>query len=338
MNKTKIILSATGGVALLGVLVMSYLLWTAFQQKSELQEELSSALNAVESLSRAKVYPGNGSILAIGSNVTKIVEWKEDVFRFVSAGDRVYQKTSASAFKNYIVDEAKRLQNLPGSAEGKIMKKDFAFGPFKEYVFSGSMPLESSLLNLQRQWDDIVFVVETLASAQVSEILDIQYKVSEAPKENEDAGNKKRNKRRAKAKKQDVDEKKLPKVNEWLVTFEAKPSAFVKILNTFAVSERFSVVGDISLNRKKDSIVEALGAEEDKEATSRRTSRRRRSSSQQQSVQPDESKNVKNGIVTDPQADEPLVVSMAVKIYDFRTLESTEEKSEGGVQEKGDVK
>jgi hypothetical protein len=29
---------------------------------------------------------------------------------------------------------------------------------------------------------------------------------------------------------------------------------------------------------------------------------------------------------------------MAVKIYDFRTLESTEEKSEGGVQEKGDVK
>lgn len=340
MSKTKIILSAVGGVCLLGVLAMVFMVWTALQRKGEVTDDLLSATSSVESLSRAKVYPGKASILAVESNVTKVVEWKDDVFRLVSAGDRVYEKTTAPAFKNFMVGEAKRLAGLPGGADGKIAKPDFTFGPFKDFIFEGKMPADSELGDLQRKWDDLVFIVETLASAGISELTDIQVKVVEKPKEEAPKKRNVRNKRRSKAKKGDEESaKKLPAVNVWTVSFETRPEGYVKTLNAFALSERFAVVSDVSVTRKVDAVAAALGGEVKKDEPTLQTSRRRRrgAAAAEKNEGGDVSK-LKDGVVTDPASDEPLVISMAVAVYDFRSLERSGEPAEEDSGKKGDLK
>ncbi len=328
MSRTKMILAAMGGISLLGVLAMAYLVWTAVQRKGELDDELSGAVATVESLSRAKVYPSKASILAVASNVTRVAEWKDEVFRLVSAGDRVYEKTTAPAFKNFMVSEAKRLAALPGEADGKIAKAAFTFGPFKDYIFEGKMPSEQSLGDLQRKWDDVVFIIETLGGAGISEITDIQAKAVEMPKEEETGKKRNARKRRMKAKKaEDADAKKLPVVNAWTVAFETRPAGYVKTLNAFALSERFAVVEDVTVTRKADAVVAALGGEEKKEENVRQSGRRRRrAGSLAEPKDGDDAARLKDGVVTDPSLDEPLKVFMTVKVYDFRTLEAEEKE------------
>lgn len=340
MSRTKIVLAAIGGVSAVAALGMAYMVWTAVQRKGELNDELSSAVATVENISRAKVYPSKKSILAVGSNVTEVAQWKEEVFRLVSAGDRVYEKTTAPAFKNFMVSEAKRLAALPGGADGKIAKATFTFGPFKDYIFEGKMPSESTLAELQRKWDDVVFIIETLGAAGISEITDIQQKTIEAPKEEAPKGRKARNRRRAKNRKNaENDAKKLPAVNVWNISFETRPAGYVKTLNAFAVSERFAVVSDVSVARKNDAIVTALGGEEKKEGSSSpQSGRRRRRTAVSAEKDADSAEKLKNGVVTDPSTDEPLKISMTVSVYDFRTLEKTDDSAEEDSGKKGEAK
>ena len=327
MNKSKIILASVGGVIAVAVLATAFFVWSSYAAKvaaiegdDEGNDGLDTVIASAQTLSRKPVFPGAASVRAIESNATQLAEWKDAAHKLVCAGDRIFEKTTTAAFKAFIVDDAKRLAALPGSVNGALVKSDFAFGPFKGYIAEGKMPSDSQLGELQRRWDDVAAVTEILAAAGIAELLDVQYKVKEEPKEEEQPrGKSKRSGKQRGAAAQAQPERK-PVAFSYVFTFATRPVGFVKALNALETGERFTVVEDFSFVRERDVIAEALGGEEKQDAASsgRRGRRGRRAAVEVEEKKPEE-KN--GGIVTDPVLDAPFKVQMTVTVYDFRSLE-----------------
>jgi len=334
MNKSKVILAATGGVIGLATLVMAYFVWAAFSAKTaalegdDENEGLETVEETARKLSSGKVYPCAASVTAVKSNEALVVAWKDEAFKLAARGDRPVKPTTTAQFKADMVAEAKRLVALPGAVQGRIAKPDFAFGPFKDYIAEGKMPGEAKLAELQRQWDDVVMIVETLSQCGIAELLDVQFAAVDEEKAREEAEKNRKNARKGKgAKTPEVSLE--PSKQGYVVTFSTRPVGLVKSLNALATSERFAVVENFVFSREADALVGALGGGEKKEAAAQQTSgRRRRRGAQAAAEKTEEEEKPKNGIVTDPLLDAPFKVELTVSTYDFRTLQEPSKEEE----------
>lgn len=332
MSKAKTILSAVGAVSGLLILAELYFTWSSFNAKSAAMDGddeegidgLETVMQRASSLSRKKIYPCKESLQAIAANRETLAKWREDAFSLACRGDRAFPKTTPAAFKAFIVDDAKRLRQLPGGRGGKIVAPEFAFGPFSEFIAEGKMPAEAELAALQRRWDDVAEIVTNLAAAGICEITDISIKANDAPAKDSEKNKNRQNRRRERNKPKDaVDFMDTVAKNTYIFSFAARPSGLVAAINTLEVSERFIVVDDFTFARKKDAIAEALGggeklANKPQAATGSRRSRRR---VQMQEASENQKDSAKGSIVTDPMLDAPLSVTMTVSVYDFKSLE-----------------
>ena len=230
MNKNRMILAIAGGVTGLAVLVAAYFTWSSWAAKSaaidgdDESEGLDAVVAKAEKLSRSPVYPCAESVKATEENAAQLAEWMS-------------------------------------GAPGRLAQPDFAFGPFKGYIAGGDLPPEAQLAELQRRWDDVAVVTETLAESGIGELTDVQFKAADKPKE-EPQQNVRGNRRQAKkpAKKAAQEEKASTVASfSYEFSFTAKPHAFVKAVNALETCERFISVDDFSFRREKDAIAEALG-------------------------------------------------------------------------------
>lgn len=330
MNKAKTILTVIGGVSALLILVMAYLAWSALNAKSaaidgddeEGIDGLDNVMQRATTLSRKTVYPCKQSLDEIASNRLLLAEWKDDAFKIAARGDKVFPATTPAAFKAFIMEDAKRLRELPGGNEGNLVSADFAFGPFRSFITEGKMPLESDLAKLQRQWDDVSEVVSLLAGAGVSEVTDIAIKAAESAKPEEKRTRQKRGAARN-AKKDAVEFMDTVSKHSYIFSFSTRPAGLVSAINRLEVSGRFIVVEDFTFSRPQDAIAEALGGE-NRAKDAQTAGRGRRSRRRLPSAQPEEAEEKKSGkgaIVTDPLLDAPLAVTMTVTVYDFKSLE-----------------
>jgi len=338
MNKNRMILAVAGGVTGLAVLVAAYFTWSSWSAKSaaidgdDESEGLEAVVATAERLSRSAVYPCAESVKATEGNAAQLAEWMAGARRLAARGDRVFPKTTPPAFKTFLVQDAKRLVALPGSAAGQLAQPDFAFGPFKGYIAGGDLPSDAQLAELQRRWDDVAVVTETLAASGIGELTDVQFKSAEKPKE-EPQQNARGNRRQArKPAKKAAQEEKTSAVSSFSYefSFTAKPHALVKAVNALETCERFISVDDFSFRREKDAIAEALGGDEKKaEGAAQSGGRRRRRGGAAPSPLAEEKKDdAKSGIVTDPQLDAPFAVTMTVTVHDFGSLEEGDKNGE----------
>ena len=349
MNKTKMILAGIGGAAGLAVLVLAFLVWQAFSAKTAAiegdDEEGVDGLETVESraqgLSRKPVYPCAKSMDAIAANQTAIDDWCKEGLKLAAHGDKVFEKTTPAQFKTDLVNDAKRLMAFPGGVGGKLVKPDFAFGPFKDYIIEGKMPSDAELAELQRKWDDVATITEMLATNGVAELVDVQFAVADREQgtgkgEQEKKGTGKREE--GKRKGQNANTCSLlpvPCSLSYIFTFAAKPEAFIRTLNELEASERFITVDSFTFARPVDVIAAALGGDDKKSAEAQSSGRRgrrgRRGAEQPAPVAGDGDGTGagKNGLVTDPLKDDPLAVTMTVTVHDFRSLEEEKSEEEG---------
>ena len=347
------ILAGIGGAAGLVVLVLAFLVWQAFSAKTAAiegdDEEGIDGLETVEAraqgLSRKPVYPCTRSVDAISANQAAIDDWCKEGLKLASRGDKVFEKTTAPKFKAFLVADAHRIAGLPGGAGGKLVKPDFAFGPFKDYIVEGKMPAETELAALQRQWDDVATIAEMLATNGVTELVDVQFKATA-----KDEGPETKDKRRGKADKkkgsaqsnnQSIEQSIIS--HSYVFTFAAKPAAFVQTLNELEASERFITVDSFAFARPVDAIAAALGGDDKKPAeaqSSGRRGRRGRRGAEQPTpaAEGGGTEAEKNGIVSDPLKDDPLTVTMTVTVHDFRSLEEDGEATSSSLEKKGDSK
>lgn len=341
MKNPKIILAVTGGVcalAVLAVAVWAYCAWSAKTAALEGDDEasiegLEPMLAKADGLLRKKPFPGAATLRDISSNRTQLVTWCEEAQHLASAGDRVYAKTTPAAFKTFIVSDARRLMALPGAANGSLTKKEFTFGPFKEFIAEGRMPSEEKLPELQRRWDDVVSVIETLAVSGIAELTDVAYKSAQAEEAQQQTANKaKKNKRRAAPAKKTAktDAKSVePAAFSYVFTFTTKPAGFVKAINALETGSRFIVIDDFSIVRERDQLGETLGADSKKQnETSARSSRRGRRGRAQEVKVEDSNAGKKSAVVTDPVEEAPFKVTLTLTVYDFHSLEEDATKAQ----------
>ena len=356
MNKTKMILAGTGGAIGLVVLVLGFLVWQAFSAKTAAiegdDEEGTDGLETVEaraqSMSRKPVYPCAASLSAIAANQKAVDDWCKEGLSLAVRGDKVFPKTTPAQFKTDLVADARRLADLPGKAGGKLVKPDFAFGPFKDYIVEGKMPAEAELGELQRKWDDVTTVTELLSTNGIAELLDVQFKAAakdEGP-ETKDVRRGKADKKKGSAKSNNRTIEQSIISHSYVFTFAAKPAAFIRTLNALESCERFITVDDFSFVRPSDVIAESLGGDEKKaseaQASGGRRGRRGRrgggeadSSPLRTSGQETASPEGRNRIVTDPLLDAPMTVTVTVTVHDFRSLEDSGEAASSPLEEKG---
>lgn len=334
MNKNRMILAATGGVVALAVLGTAGLVWNAHSAKvaalegdmEEGVDGLETVLEKAQRLSRSPVYPGAESVKAVKANTDALADWRKEAVQFASRGDRPIEKTTPPAFKAFLVQDAKRIASLHGAVNGALVQPDFAFGPFKDYISEGKMPPEATLAELQRRWDDVATLAETLSECGIDELVSVEFRDASAEaKQKEEAERQRGPRRKAQRGRKSADEGNSfkPSAFGYTVAFRARPNALVKALNAFATCERFIVVDSVSFERSRDMLAEALGGEEKKaeaaQATGRRRRRRRGDEPSAAQASAEESA-AKGGIVTDPVLDAPFTVTLAVTVFDFGSL------------------
>lgn len=332
MNRTKTILAAVGGVTFVAVAAAGYFAWSRQAAKTAALEGddegavgLEEVLEKANRLSRKPVYPGAESIKALAEARESLVAWKDEAFAFASRGDRKIQPTTDAAFKAFIVGDARRLLTLPAGEDRKTLDAAFDFGPFKPYISEGKMPEQATLSELQRKWDDVVTIIETLSASGIEKITAVSVKAAVQPQVEETKP--KKGKKPKKASKLPDPSASQPLSYTYVVACKARPAAFVKALNALATSERFMSVEDLSLRREKDTLAEGLGAEKKDEAAAPTSGRRRRRSSFEQEEKVEEKKAEESlyTVITDPATDLPLDVQLTVTVYDFRSLEENKE-------------
>ncbi len=343
MSKTKIILIAIGGIIALATIALLVLICIAFSSRSEQAEELDISRSDAERLVHLPIYPGPAGVRALESNRMDFVSWSTDARALAARGDQAFERTTPPAFKTFLVEEARRLSELPGTVEGKLVKPGFAFG-FAEYISAGVMPKEEDLPRLQREWYDVSTVIAALAVTGVTEIAEVTMQ-AEPKASDEDARKTNKNKRKNKAK-VEAAASSLPNVTRFTVTFKAQPQGIVNAVNALAASPRFIVIDDLTFFHETDALASALDGDKKDEANSRRASRRRRSAVSSENATGFGAANGEGAnsetnavrIVSDPSKALPFKVSMRFSVYDFRTKENakSEKPTSKGATKKED--
>ena len=364
MKKTKMVLAGTGGAIGLIVLVLAFLVWQAYSEKAKAFEGddeegadgLETVISRAETASRRPVYPCAESVREIEAKLETVEAWCRKGLKLASRGDTTLARTTPAQFKTDIVNETKTLLDLPTNATAKLLKPDFAFGPFKGYIVEGKMPSEAALSGLQRQWNDMTEIIRMLSATGVTEVVDFQ--VREGSEKGAGGEKDAKGAKDAKAARKGEKRKNKPSAETaslipkssaqtYVITFVAKPRAFVNVLNGLAASERFTVVDDFAFSHQGDSIAETLGADEKKPGAQQASGGRRggsrkrgrKAAEEAASAKPQgEGKPAGDGIVADPKGD-ALLVTMTVTVHDFRSLEDDEGgEAESLPPQKGDSK
>ena len=321
LSKNQIVMLAIGGVALVASAVLGYLAFSAYSAKSEAADASESDSAAVRALLGAAISPDAASTKAVKDNSAALAGWTEAALSTASAGDRAVEAdVNEAAFKQKLVDEARALSSLPGGVEGKIVKPDFAFG-FPDFVTGDKLPEKEKLPQLQRQWADIRTVVEALADCGIVEIVRVEPILAKQPQASEQQKDAKTNRRQRRRK--DVEEVKPAYTEEkYAIDFRAKPAALVKVVNARATSHRFFVVETLDFAREGDMIGKALGEGDKRGAAEQQSSRPRRRRRGDQTgfgeeKPADGAEESDNGVVNDPEKEEPFLVHAVVATYDF---------------------
>ena len=316
MSKNRATLAVIGGVIAIAVLVAAFLTWQAYSAKvaardgdeEEGTDGLETVVGRAQTLSRKPIYPCAESVKALKTDAETLSDWRTEALRFAARGDRPIEKTTTAAFKTFIVSDAKRIAALKGAVNGSLVKPDFAFGPFRDYIAEGKMPPEAQLTEIQRRWDDVATIAETLAACGVDELTDVAFRDDAAAKEAAEKENAPKNRRARGGQKAAKKESSVrPSAYGYTFAFQARPAALVKVVNALTTCERFVVVDSLTFDRTRDVFAEALGGGDDAAAAF--------------ALAAGAESAAKEGIVTDPAADAPFAARMSVTVYDFRTLE-----------------
>ena len=325
MKKTKIILAAMGGFALLCALIVGWLLFDAFSAKSELTEDLDLRETKIIQMRRAKIAPAAASLRQIETNRQSLANWMAEMCADVSLGDRAADTNQTDAsFKSKIIDEARMLSALPGGVAGKIVKENFGFG-YNDFITGGKMPTAAELPELQSRWADVVTFVKLFSSAGVRELLEVAPLAATEPKTGEQPANPgRRVAKRAKQKEPAKESRTVRRSYEF--KFLADPAALVRVLNACAADSRFTLVDALTFARTEDEIANRIGESKKTEQEGKnRRGRRRRNVLAEEST---ESEAPRKGLVTDPAAAAPFAVTLRVTTVDFGTQTDVNGKEE----------
>ncbi len=311
LSKQQLLGVIGAGAFVLGAGGLGFLVYSAWSERGEAEENLQSAAGGFQAHYNAPVFPSRKSLDSVTSNKTAYAVWLAEAQTLAAKGDKVFSAETPPIFKQRLQREVRRMAALPGGVEGKIAADNFLFG-FEQYLGEGGvLPKDADVPRLAQQLDAITQVTDLLAEVGVLEIKSIRRVEPKVADADEDRGSRK------KAKKAEKDED-APKVTtlEYAFEFTTHPAALVEALNHLTACPRFITVKNLAFRETSDMIVERLNAVEaaKDQKTSHRTTRRGRGRGAQ--TAPTAPAEI-DPLVVDPELDAPLLVSFTLEVRDF---------------------
>ena len=343
LSKQQMIGAVGGGVFVLGVLGLGWMLYSAWDARGTAEEDLASAGESFARYNAAAVYPSKASIESVKSNATSYAAWYESAVALAARGDKALQGETPPIFKQRLQNEVRRMLDLVGGVGGKIAAPTFLFG-FEQFLGEGGvLPKEDEVPLLAVQLDTIAGLVDAFAEAGVYEVKSIVRVENKAEKAADDEA-KSADKTVQKGGKADDG---APKTTKQTYQFEiaARPEALVATLNYLTSCPRFTVVRNLSFKESADAIVERLTAAEKAKAdeggkTNAGGGRRRGRGAAVQAAEDPAAVAAANRIVASPEGADPLTMAFTLDVYDFgrasapaageKPAEGDEKPAEGG--------
>lgn len=321
---------------------LGYMLWDAYSVRTEAEEQLDSETQSFNGYNQSPVFPSKKSIDSVKSNEQVYAAWYDAAHAFAAGGDRVLPIETPPIFKQRLQNEVRRMVALPGGLDGKIAAPEFLFG-FDQFLGEGGvLPKDAEVPLLAVQLDAISRVVGIFADSGIVQITSVA-RVARKTDEDEDRGKKK-----SKGKKNAEADEKVTEL-DFEFGFTTRAPALVGVMNRLASDRRFLSVKALAFKQGADTVVERLDAIAAAEAeaakpataaTGGRRGRRGRGGFADSAAEKKEPAAV-DALVTDPETDAPIAVTMTVTLHDFGCGVAAEAKPEGEVKKdeaKGDDK
>ena len=240
---------AASGAVVLAAGWMSFSIWS---EDDTLAMDVSSAKETARSLNSSPIAPTREACAAIDANTAAVEEWTADASALVARGDMAVDGgVSPERFKQAMLKEARAMSDLPGSADGKLVKADFGFG-YPDFITGGAMPERAGLVEMQRRWEDVKFLVRAMSEAGVSELLEIDVVVpAKTPEPAAARGNGRQRPRPAR--KPAAEKEKGPASHRYNVKFFDRPVSSIDAWRAIADSLEKSYV-DVKMCGELDSL------------------------------------------------------------------------------------
>lgn len=320
-SKNKAIFSSLGGIFVAGAGILGWMLWDKLAFADEAAQELASEESKYTGHSTAKVFPCKASLDSIKTNRQSYIEWYDASIKAVSAADKAPSTETPAAFKQRLTQAVANMKSLEGGLEGRIASQTFLFGFDKYLGENTTMPPDKDVPRLAAELDTIVHIVNLLSESEIVEVrkIDRLNDVVENAEPVQQAG------RRRPAKKK-ATETEGPKttVLKYNLEFTTRPIGLVEVLNRLSSDPNFITITDFSMRDTSDTIVEKFSASDSAKAMQAQGSSRRRRSNMAAAFglapaaeQKKEEPKLAHRLVTDPESDAPIYVTMTLTVTDF---------------------
>ena len=328
MTKQQKIGACLGGAFGVCALALGWFLYSAYadcQAALEGDEEGSEGLVSAKEkndnfYTQSNPFPSPEAIKQIVSNKAVYAEWMDRALVMAARGDCPPPQSDidGTLFKQTLFEQVSKMQKLPGGVGGRICSDKFLFG-FDQYLGeTGKTPERLELMKLYAQFITITNVVDLFHASGVQEIRKIErIEVQDADDDDQARAGQRRKADKGKSG-QNAAAAMEPKKFDFKLEFVVRASAFVKVLNGLAKSERFYVVSEFSFGQEGQE-GDSLKARLDRDsssgsgASSSSSSRDRRRRAREP-VQ--ETEDADGGVVTNPETT-PILVRMKLSVYDF---------------------
>ena len=254
------------GVLLAGACAAAgWFLFTALADKNAAAAERNLAYEELQNIYRAKVFPSDENISRVAKDEETLEAWLASASNLVHKGDLQIQKMTPTGFKQTLTATVRKLSAQPGSVQGKVVAAGFNFG-FDQYLGqSDSLPQAEYVDRLVAQLEIIEQVCEELYTANILELKAISREVFDVAKsddgEQRSESSGRRTGRRGDRGSDDAQQAKAAAVSSehiasqrFTFEFQARPEAFIEVLNRLAKMELFAVVADVEVTKSADSL------------------------------------------------------------------------------------
>ena len=308
MSKNQLKMAVIGGVGVVIALVAFGMVVMNSSAVTELRDKI-----AQERSSCTQKRGISSQVAKMAEEARKALSEKAlAAYNYVSTNDlQVAKVIEGAKLQNLMNADYERFKKLPEGTSRKIIKEDFAFGKFGDYI-KGKVPSKEEAQLLSRQWNDVSILADILVDAGATELTDVKVIT---PKKEEPTNTNQRGRAsrgRNVANTANADNAKYASENEsYEITFLARPAALVKFLNLITSSKRFFAVDSLKFEQVGDPLLQAIGADSKEEST------RKNKKVNKEEEDPSLSKIC----VTDPATIEPFTVTMKISAMIFTEKE-----------------
>jgi hypothetical protein len=316
MKRHHVTLIACGVLLAAVCAAAGWFLFTAMAAKNAAAEERNQAYEELQNIYRAKVFPSKENIARVAKDQETLETWLSTASNLVHQGDLHIDQKTPTSFKQTLTATVRKLSAQPGSAQGKVVAPGFNFG-FDQYLGqSDSLPAPEHVDRLTAQLEIIEKICAELYAANILELKSVSREAFDTAKaDGGDQQDDSSSRRRRRDRSADVQQTRGTSAasseytakQRFTFEFQARPAAFIEVLNRLAKMELFAVVAEVEVLKSADPLAaynakkSGTGAKDGAKAAE---------------VDLATVPHVER-VVTDPEREPPVNVKLDIDVYSF---------------------